>query len=433
MIRILFLLLILTSCAVNRTAPLGFNEQDVNKIINTLASDDFRGRAIFTEGIEKAANFIADEFKQAGLQPLESSDGKGFRQSFEAIQIRPSQCEVLIDGKALQEDSWIVISDQAGLSWNTDPTVVVTSIDRGEDFRQKYREILKRKENTLIVVDENFTKEFNYLRQYAGNGRILIDEGQINKTSFVFVLGKQKPKSFRVNYSGTVEKKELTNIVGVLPGKSKPTEYVVFSGHYDHLGIVKAVGQDSIANGADDDASGVTAVISLANVFSKMNSNERTLIFVAFTAEESGGFGSQYFSKQIDPAQVIAMVNIEMIGKDSKFGPNSMYITGFEKSDLGKILQDNVKNTGFSFHPDPYPEQQLFYRSDNATLAALGVPAHTVSTVQIDKDMYYHTVHDEVKTLDIKNINSSIKAIALGTRSIVEGKDTPTRIEPLQN
>ncbi|MGC8159796.1 M28 family peptidase, partial [Salmonella enterica] len=86
------------------------------------------------------------------------------------------------------------------------------------------------------------------------------------------------------------------------------------------------------------------------------------------------------FSKQFNPNDVKAMFNIEMIGTDSKWGTNSAYITGFEKTDMGKILQQNLAGTGFNFYPDLYPDQNLFYRSDNATLARLGVPAHTIST-----------------------------------------------------
>src|SRR5690606_27531610 len=130
----------------------------------------------------------------------------------------------------------------------------------------------------------------------------------------------------------------------------------------------------------------------------------------AFTAEEIGGFGSQYFSSKLDPARVMAMFNIEMIGKQAKFGKNPAFITGFERSDFGEILQKDLKGTAFRFYPDPYPEQQLFYRSDNATLAALGVPAHTISTCQIDTDKFYHTVDDELETLDVKNIVATIKA-----------------------
>ena len=143
---------------------------------------------------------------------------------------------------------------------------------------------------------------------------------------------------------------------------------MIFSAHYDHLGIGKpdATG-DSIYNGANDDASGTTAVIALAKYFSKLHNNERTLIFAAFTAEEIGEFGSAYFSGKLNPDKVMAMLNIEMIGTESKWGKNSAYITGYDKSDMGAILQKNLGNTQFRFYPDPYPEQMLFLRSDNAT------------------------------------------------------------------
>ncbi|MEN0054571.1 MAG: M20/M25/M40 family metallo-hydrolase, partial [Mucilaginibacter sp.] len=199
-----------------------------------------------------------------------------------------------------------------------------------------------------------------------------------------------------------------------------------------HLGIIKPMEGDSIANGADDDASGTTAVISLAKYYKKLNNNTRTLIFVAFTAEEIGEYGSQYFATQVDPDKVVAMFNIEMIGKASKFGQNSAFITGFDRSNFGTILQQNLKGTTFEFHPDPYPDQDLFYRSDNASLAEKGVPAHTISTDQIDIDKLYHTVKDEFSSLDVNNITSTIRAIALSSRSIVSGKDTPTRVPKLE-
>ena len=123
------------------------------------------------------------------------------------------------------------------------------------------------------------------------------------------------------------------------------------------------------------------------------------------------------------------MFNIEMIGKASKWGINSAFITGFERSDFGTILQKNLKGTAFTFNPDPYPQQNLFYRSDNATLARLGVPAHTISTDQIDSDKLYHSVNDEVESLDIQNIVATIRAIALSSQTIVAGTDTPTRID----
>ena len=127
-------------------------------------------------------------------------------------------------------------------------------------------------------------------------------------------------------------------------------------------------------------------------------------------------------------ASVIAMFNIEMIGTDSKWGKNTAFITGYDKSDLGTIMQKNLQGSGFTFHPDPYPTQQLFYRSDNATLARLGVPAHTISTAKMEEEPHYHQASDEVKTLDLANMAKIIEAIAISSRSVTEGKDTPSRV-----
>jgi Zn-dependent M28 family amino/carboxypeptidase len=121
-----------------------------------------------------------------------------------------------------------------------------------------------------------------------------------------------------------------------------------------------------------------------------------------------------------------------MVGKPSKFGPNSAYLTGFERSDLGLLMQKRLEGTTYSIHPDPYPEQNLFYRSDNATLARLGVPAHTISSVQIDQDITYHTVHDELSQLNIEHLTNMIRAIALASEGVVNGEDTPTRVDKSQ-
>lgn len=153
---------------------------------------------------------------------------------------------------------------------------------------------------------------------------------------------------------------------------------------------------------------------------------------MGFAAEEIGGYGSKHFSEQLNPDQIVAMFNIEMVGKPSKFGPNSAYLTGFERSNLGQLMQKSLQGTTYSIHPDPYPEQNLFYRSDNATLARLGVPAHTISSVQIDKDKTYHTVNDEFEMLDMVHMTNMIKAVALASEGVVSGKETPTRVDKSQ-
>jgi Zn-dependent M28 family amino/carboxypeptidase len=247
-------------------------------------------------------------------------------------------------------------------------------------------------------------------------------ENEFKKINLSFFKGL---KSYRQEFD--VEGKSANNVIGIIPGKSKPNEYVIFSAHYDHLGMLDGDG-DIVFNGANDDASGVTAVISLAKHFKELKNNERTLVFVAFTGEETGGFGSAFFSKNIDATKTVAMFNIEMIGTESKWGKNSAYITGFEKSDFGTILQKNLKGSNFNFNPDPYPQEQLFYRSDNARLAQLGVPAHTISTSKMDSEPHYHELHDDVSTLDLDNMTEIIKSIAISSQSIISGKDTPTRV-----
>ena len=220
----------------------------------------------------------------------------------------------------------------------------------------------------------------------------------------------------------------LFNVIGVIEGKSKKDEFIVISAHYDHLGINKNGNGDVIYNGANDNASGVAAVLALAKYFSKMKTNERSILFVAFTAEEMCLLGSNYFGGEINPKKIIAGINIEMIGKQSPFGPKTAWITGYNKSTFGEIIKKNLEGSDYNVYPDPYLNFNLFFRSDNASLARLGVPAHTFSTSPMDKDLDYHKVTDEVSTLDISTIAETIKAIAIGTGSIINGIDTPARV-----
>lgn len=418
------------------------NAQDINKIITkdyvdrlikTLSSDEMEGRATFTPGIDKAASFIEKEFKAIGLKPLNA--GTSYRQSFFKYRVTPSSVALNLNGTTVAPENIMVAGSTAEtVSFDNTAAQSWMRLDPSKDFISQFRALSRSKKQQLILVDPKMQKDFNRVKDAFKRGTML-DEKDLkaaDPTALIFVLSSDTTASqFKATVKNEVSKLPLFNVAGMIPGKSKAKELVVFSGHYDHLGIIKAVEGDSIANGADDDASGTTAMIALAKYYKKLNNNERTLIFVAFTAEEIGGFGAKYFSEQLNPDEVVAMFNIEMIGKESKFGKNAAFITGYERSDFGKILQKNLSGTEFTFHPDPYPQQNLFYRSDNATLAALGVPAHTISTDQIDTDKLYHSVKDEYSSMDIDNILSTIKAIAKSAITIVKGTDTPSRIPKL--
>jgi hypothetical protein len=424
-------LLAITSGSFAQDVNKMIKQDDVERIIKTLSADDMQGRATFTPGIEKAAQFIEGEYTQIGLKPMEGNTG--YRQNFSMIKTKPVKAEVSINGANIAPEN-IAVSGGASFNWANATDAEVVKVTPDKDLRKEYMGYLKSGKKMLVLVDPKFADLFNRIQSRYKNGSVSFKDKVNNNTSpLVFVLGTfDDVKSFTVNYEVKSEELPLFNVAGIIPGKTKPNEYVVFSGHYDHLGIIKPMEGDSIANGADDDASGTTAVISLAKYYKKLDNNARTLIFVAFTAEEIGEYGSQYFAKTVDPDKVVAMFNIEMIGKASKFGQNSAFITGFERSDFGTILQKNLEGTAFKFYPDPYPEQDLFYRSDNASLARVGVPAHTISTDQIDIDKYYHTVKDELSTLDVANITSTIRAIALSSRTIVSGADTPKRVAKLE-
>ncbi|WP_299676278.1 M28 family peptidase [uncultured Tenacibaculum sp.] len=237
----------------------------------------------------------------------------------------------------------------------------------------------------------------------------------------------QNLKTYRQNFEDKGIK--MFNVIGLLEGKSKKDEIVIVSAHYDHLGTKKSGDGDRIYNGANDDASGVVGVLTLAKYFAEQNNNERSILFVCFTAEEMGLIGSTYFGKQIDPSKFVAGINLELIGKEPKTGPKTAWLTGFERSNFGKIIQKNLEGTGYKLYPDPYKKYRLFFRSDNASLARLGVPSHTFCTTPIDLDRDYHKVSDEAKTLNVSILTETIKAVFVGTTSIINGKDTPTRIK----
>jgi len=399
----------------------------VTEVETVLAADDMQGRRAFTPGIDKASGYIESQFKKIGLQTFNGA--KDYKQEFAMTEAKRKSLEVTIDGKAIDAGSMISFSYQPQVSFTENSPIAVVNIRAGDSFGPKFYEYYQSDKNLLVLVDESFRK---ILPNIQHMGQMAATPG---KNTVVFVFGPSEATHFSIEATNTITTQKLNNVVGVLKGKSKPNEYVVFSGHYDHLGVGSpAEGEqhdatDSIYNGANDDAAGTTAVILLAEYFKKMNNNERSIIFTAFVAEELGGYGSKYFSKQLDPAQVMAMFNLEMIGTESKWGKNSAYITGFEKSSMGEILQKNLEGSKFKFYPDPYTEQQLFYRSDNATLAKLGVPAHTISTSKMDNEPNYHKASDEIGTLDMTNMTEIIKAIAISSSTIISGKDTPTRVD----
>ena len=207
---------------------------------------------------------------------------------------------------------------------------------------------------------------------------------------------------------------ETWNVIGILRGSdpAAATEAIVLSAHLDHLGVSDTLAGDKIFNGADDDASGCVAVLELARALAAGKRPRRTIYFVGFGSEERGGYGSRYFrdNPPVPLTQIVANLNFEMLGRpDPKVGADKLWLTGYERSNLGPELAKQ----GAALVADPHPEQHFFQRSDNYSFALSGVIAQTVSSFGLHTD--YHRVTDEVSKVDFpfmtRAINSMVKPI----------------------
>jgi Zn-dependent M28 family amino/carboxypeptidase len=401
------------------------SKKAVIKDLKYLSSDALAGRsALEPEKLNLAADYIKKRFNKLGLLPMPGASS--FEQFTDHKVKANKKYEVIIDGKVLSADNYIIKSAATSTvldSSNTEVRLVAAGKSLGATFGNLRRSTA----NLLVFVDSSHVQTFNGIKEYLDKNTVTKSN---EKGNLIFVLGQKQTNNFKVSISQNLENAGLKNIIGYLPGKTKPEEFVVFSAHYDHIGTLLSMDGDSIANGADDDASGTTAVLTLAKHFAKKKNNERSILFIAFTAEELGLLGSEYFGTTMDASKVVAMANIEMIGKPSKWGKGHMLLTGFERSNLGDLAQENLCDTDYYLHPDPYTNLNLFYRSDNASMARLGVPAHTFSTDKIDADELYHTVNDEFESLDMDNVVTSIKTIAKAMNGIIQNKQTPSRVKP---
>ena len=165
------------------------------------------------------------------------------------------------------------------------------------------------------------------------------------------------------------------NVAGVLKGTTHPDEYVLYMAHWDHLGMSENVeGEDKIFNGAVDNATGTAAIIEIAEAMAERGAPERSVIFVAVTAEESGLLGSAYYgAKPLVPlAQTVGGLNIDAMLPVGE--TKDMKVIGFGSSELEDLLKRQLEKRGMYVVPDDKPEAGYFYRSDHISLAKLGVP-----------------------------------------------------------
>jgi Peptidase family M28 len=211
------------------------------------------------------------------------------------------------------------------------------------------------------------------------------------------------------------------NVLGVIRGSDPAlkNEYVLVDGHYDHLGIGRPVNGDSIYNGADDDASGVTAVLEIARQMLRGPKPKRTVVFAAMMGEEVGLLGTNWFIAHppIPLDDMVANLEIEMIGRPDSLagGVGRAWLTGYERSTMGDELAAN----GIPIVADKRPDQHFFERSDNIAFAKRGIPAHTLSTFNLHSD--YHQPSDDISKIDFVHMAGVINAGARAVRLLTDG------------
>ncbi len=218
------------------------------------------------------------------------------------------------------------------------------------------------------------------------------------------------------------------NVIGRLEGRDEKMkdQVILLTAHMDHIGVRQPVNGDNIYNGADDDASGCVAVLQLARALAHEKAPKRTVLFVFFGSEETGGQGNQYFLQHppVPLKDIVANLEFEMIGRaDSAIKPDELWLTGFDRSNLGPELAKH----GAKLVADPHPKENFFQRSDNYALAKQGIIAHTVSSFGLHND--YHRPTDDVAHIDFNHMEEAIHSMLDPVKWLADSEFKPEWVE----
>jgi hypothetical protein len=405
----------------SQTINDSINKDEIEKTITWLASDQLKGRVNYSKEQLEAAEFLSREFTNYGLDPFPGRTNFfiPFRTSWEK---KSDGGELYLNGQKIEDSLFLYIQKELIV-----PKKELSDFMSLQAVPPLAGNLLynnwENKQNSILIWIP-LPEGLSFSEALTD---VLLPKG-IPASDILIVASKDEPKE--VKFTGN--KKELNsvlyNVAGMIPGHNLPQETIIFSAHYDHVdrGIYGEV--EGTYNGANDDASGTTAVLALAKYFAMRNDNERTIVFCLFAGEELGLYGSKSFINMVKPDNIKAVINIEMIGMTNATGKNAFMVTGSSLSDLTKILRRNLKGGKIKVMDMNSDPKFLFQRSDNYPFAVEGIPAHSIMCSD-DNEPCYHKPCDDVKRIDIDNMTRIIQAIAKSCVSLISGKDTPTRIK----
>ncbi|MEZ6136802.1 MAG: M28 family peptidase [Pirellulaceae bacterium] len=439
------------------------SDASVSGTISFLASDELAGRGTPSKELNIAAAYVASRLRAAGAEGLGPNGSYYIESSLETVQTASSGCRVVVKSRptgdqadAVVQSSLIAGTEDVAMTYSgkvlkvhdteppesvAGPVVIQLGDDEGDgpppmfQIRQAARRLSAVGATVLLVEVPATTDDstshplWAIAKQMQDAPRTTGARSQFN-LPVVLVAANQIKDGATIELTVPADLKGSTvvrNVAGVVRGSDEKLaqQALLFSAHLDHLGS-GAPGADPIYNGADDDASGVTAVLTLADAFASLQPvAARSTIFVTFWGEEQGLLGSKEFVQNspwpLD--QVVANINIEMVGRPEANAENKMWMTGWTESSLGQQVAFGSRRVGVETFEHPRFSAMLYRASDNFSFVQQGVIAHSFSAGSLHDD--YHQPGDEWQKLNLTHMTNVIRGLFAGTLPIAHGKVTP--------
>lgn len=409
--------------------------------VSFLASDEMAGRDTPSKELTIATSFVAARFREAGLEAIGDSGTYFQSHSFETVQPPDQSALLLIDDKKsfhrlpviAATDEAISISDTvyteaqaltggAAIALLQDvklpPQAAARPASAVAFLARRIRPLTEKGVKVVLLACE----ADSVLREIADalKERPLRASRVVTAPCpIVLVPNDTDLESKSVSVDVAAQRKTenaVSNVIGLLRGSDDDLaeEAIIISAHLDHIGI-KATGTDRINNGADDNATGVTTVLALADAFAALKSRpKRSILFVTFWGEEKGLLGSREFvRKPLWPLEkIVANINIEMVGRPEKDAVGKAWMTGWKHSNLGDVMNAGSQRVGVEIFNRTDVGEMLYQRSDNYAFVEHDVIAHSFSAGSLHSD--YHQPSDEWQKLDLNHMTKVIRGLYAG-------------------
>jgi hypothetical protein len=418
------LLVLLAAVALGQTPAPQIAANDLKADVSFLASDALEGRATPSKGLDIAAEFIASQFRRAGLEPA-GDDGYFQTAAFETVKPNTDGLAVTLDigGKKIAVDKGSMAINQASAA-----TVDDAPLTRGAG-----RGVVSLTSPGITIQVSGRAPRGAPLREASAPGpvapTVVVWDAAV-RDALAAAPNAEVKVTARIP-APVSEQVKLHNVAGILRGSDAALKdtYLILTAHYDHLGVRPDGEGDRIFNGANDDASGTASLMEIAHALTALPAKpKRSIVFVALFGEEIGEIGSLYYVRHplFPLAKTIADINLEQLGRtDDSERPKVLEfnLTGFGYTTLGATFQKAAEEAGVRAVNDEPNGDSYFARSDNARFADAGVPDTTISVAYMFPD--YHAVGDEWPKLDYENMAKVDRAVALAALDLANSGAAP--------